>query len=184
MKRNETTIGLNSSLAIPTDRTYSLQCVEEEFKKFDGSGNYGIQRKWQIIAPEKVEINGQEVDVTGTDITQFVMTRMVAKDGRSAEARTASAMGRLYKDYDILLGYECDDDIDPSNPKLIAKGKVIDATLKNEEYTKTYPVSPEDIAAGRKVGKPILDEDGKEIKAFKRVFGSILGLSRVAPVPF
>lgn len=183
MKREDAVGAINSKIPLPK-QGYAWQCIEEEFKE-SGAGNWMIVRDWQIINPNTAfSPSGQELTVAGCTAKQYLLTASMKQDSNGQkvldDSKTKANMARVFQDYD-LLGLP-NDDIDPLNPMLGAKGKVIFAVGYSKEYQQTKDPTPEQLEKGQKQGDVILDENNKPMVGFQVMLGAIQGLSNVKPV--
>lgn len=164
---------LNSKIEFPKDR-YLLLCTDEKLAPSQG-GNPMITRNWELISPEVIEINGEQVSIGGTKFTEYLVVKnLTGDDKKTAAEKTAASQARLVANYE-KLGYT--DDIDDENPVLIAKGKYADWICGSDENVQCKAPTPEERAKGKKVGAPIKGPDGKDIKTYYPKAIELLGLA-------
>ena len=174
-KLNEGVSGWNSRMAFPKNR-YTLRCIEEDFAP-SKAGNPMLVRKWELCQSEPVEIGDKKVDVDGLAITQWVVTKVKSEDGDGWDtAKSDKAYGR-FADELRLVGYPEDGEIDDENPPCFMKGKVVDAIVYGKEQVSYQSPSSEERAKGLRVGQPIKDASGKDVKVVQLNIDNILGLS-------
>ena len=181
MKREDAVTGLNSKIPLPRDR-YSIQCMEETFVQSKNTPTWMIVRNWEIVAPATIQVNGRSVEIAGTEVVQRQMTKIADGKGGYDSVKTKNALSRLFEEFETIGLPQ--DEIDENNPPLLLEGKVFDAILDNEEYTRCKEPTAEQLSKGAKQGDPILDENGKTIVGFKVKFVGLIGVSSVEPVAF
>lgn len=166
----------NNSIPFPKD-AYALHCISEDLG-FANSGSVMITREWEIVSPETVAIGDKTYNVAGQKIKQYLVTKV--KDGDNwDEKKSDASFSRLAEDYKTL-GYT-ESSIDDENPKLIAKGRTVDAIVSAEEGTARRAPTPEQAAKGIKLGDPI-KVNGKEVKSFNLKINQIVGLNSTVKV--
>jgi len=90
--------------------------------------------------------------------------------------KAGPALGRVL-DFHEMIGLPRT--VDETNPPIHEyNGKVLEAILTSEESVQRKALTPEDVVAGKKVGDPILDNDGKEIKSVRASLVQFLCLWR------
>lgn len=181
--RSNTTKSLNMRTKLPDTRV-ALQCTEEEFVESKNSGNFHIHRTWQVIDQAECKVDGQDVDLSGTELEQYLTTKW--SDGKGGflvetDSKVKKGLGRVYEDFE-KLGIK--GDIDTDQPQMEAKGKVVDAVIGSQEQPMRDAPTPEQIAKGQKVGDIKLDDDGKQVMMFRPNIKYILALSKVEPQAF
>lgn len=179
---NEGVGSWNNRMPFPKDR-YQITCIEEELKSSSG-GNPMIVRTWEIASPEKVQIGEREVSIAGQRIMTYGVTKVKAEDGEGWDAeKSDKCFARLVDDLK-LLGFD-GSEIDDENPPLIARGKTVDAIVYARESQSFKDPTPEQRAQGKKIGDPIKDANGKDVKVYQLAIEQILGLSTVqTDVPY
>lgn len=163
----------NSKMFFPKDR-YSITCIEEEFKKSDG-GNPMLIRTWEIKHPETIQLGDKTVNIGGTKVTQYVVTKVSDGEGGWDTQKSDKAFGR-FRDELLSVGFS-DPEIDDENPPVFMKGKTVEAVLYGKKSQSFKDPTPEQRAAGKRIGDPIKDVDGKDIVIYQIQIESILGLS-------
>lgn len=182
--RDQTSKSFNGRMQLPNTRC-ALQCMKEEYKE-SGKGNMMIAREWQVIEHAPVKIDGVEVDISGCDIPEYMVLKK--SDGKGGFLATHSsevkkALGQAYNKLDAF-GFPSDYALDIDNPELIMLGKVIDGMVNSQGQQMNHPPTTEDLAAGRKIGAPKVDEDGKPELYFKLNIMYFLGVSKTEPKSF
>lgn len=158
---------LDMNTELPKKR-YTLLCKSEKFGISKGSKQPMITREWELIAPEKITIDGAEVLVAGTEFTQYLPLggNANADKGLTAEQATANAVDRYLKEQ-AKLGLD-GESVDTENPSLGAEGKVVEAICNSRE------VSPKEAD-----GTPIYDpQTNKPLTRYQPNLQEILGLSQ------
>lgn len=186
IQKDQTTKSLNMRMKLPDTRV-AIQCMEEEFVESKSSGNFHIHRTWEVINQPPVTIDGQEIDLLGTELNSYTTTKW--SDGKGgflapSDAKVRKGLGRAFEDYEKLGITIPQEGFDTDQPPLEAKGKVVDAVLSSEEQPLRNPPTPEQIAKGQKVGDIKQDENGKNINIFRPKISYILGVSNVEAKPF
>lgn len=169
MNRNETVKGLDRNTPLPRGN-YVIRCTEEKFGE-SSKGNMMITREFEIVEPGMVKVNGVEVNVAGTTLTQYLTTKVFKEDKSVDEYKTKKAMGNVFADYE-KIGHPCDE-IDENNPlaNCSTKGMLLDAVCSSAEYDE------KDSS-----GNPILDRNtNKPLKGYQVKISSILGVSSFKP---
>lgn len=181
--RNQTTKTLNIRMKLPDTRC-ALQCIEEEFVESKNSGNFHVHRTWQVIEHAECKVDGQDVDLSGVELEQYLTTKWADGHGGflpETDSKVKKGIGRVYEDFE-RLGIQ--GDIDTDNPQLEAKGKVVDAVIASEEQPLHDAPTPEQIAKGQKRGDVKLDENNKPVMIFRPRIAYIMQLSKVEPQAF
>jgi len=158
---------------LPRNR-YTLRCVEEEFVQSKNSGNPMIHREWEIVLPEVVTVDGKEKEIGGLKVPQY-HTIIVMEDGTRNDEKSDKALDRFLTER-RNLGLPADE-VDDENPPLDVKGMLVDAILSAEEQVARQDPTPEERAQGKKIGQPIKDADGKDIKNYRIRLEQVLGKS-------
>lgn len=160
-----------------------LRGIEETFGP-SSSGNPMITRKYEVVIPETIQVNGIIKVLAGTKLTQYLPT-MNLVNGNRDDAKSDKALARL-RDENKAVGFP-HDVIDDENPELhldaaIKSGQpvYVDARLDSDEYDVTEPPTPEELAQGIRRGKTKVGEDGKPMKGYRPKLVAILG--RATPV--
>lgn len=184
--RDQTTKTLNSRIQLPPTRC-ALQCTKEEYVESKSSGNMMIHRTWQVIEHAPVKIDEAEIDLSGTELEQYIVLKKSNGNGGflpNDHADVKKALGRAYADLDAI-GYPKETVIDTDNPTLETQGKVVDAMVGSQEQPLYHPPTAEQLAAGKKIGDPQIDsESGKPLVRFKPNLNYILGPSKVEAQQF
>ena len=171
-KLNEGVGSWNKSMAFPKNR-YTLRCIEEDMK-IANSGSVMCQRKWEICQGEPVVIGEKSIDIDGLTLTQYATTKVKGEEGWDAE-KSDKAFSRFAEDLQ-KCGFE-GDEIDDENPPCFMKGKVVDAIVYGKEVISYQSPNAEQKAKGQKIGDPIKDANGKDIRETQLQIDQILGLS-------
>ncbi len=179
--QSERTSVLNASKQLPRNR-YAIRCIEEKFAP-NNNGNPMVTLGFEIVSPETIKspFTGETLEIAGAKVKPQYMT-LGAKDpekpGKFLPKETKEAIDR-YADFRIRCQLPIPEEgIDNENPVMDYKGKVFDAILDSEEFMQRATPTPEQKSAG-KLGDPILDNDGKEMKSHKPFISQILGPSNV-----
>lgn len=156
-------VKLNSEIALPKD-IYKVRCKKEEAVVAKSSENYQFVRTWEIVSPEFVQVDGKNVRIAGTEMTQYLTIKCAyEKDGKSAEERTNNALARLFAE-NAKLGLP--QEVDTENAECLCEGRFADAILGSDKYTQTKEPTAEQKAKGQP-GEAIKDPiTGKPIEKF------------------
>lgn len=147
---------LKSTDKIPYNTRVRLRCLEEEFKDSKSSGNLMIERTWEIVYPETIELaDGRKVNPVGQEITQYRVTVNKNPDGSRDERKSDKSWDNFLSER-RSLGLPVEEQMDDENPPLDLSGKIVEATISSQESPEYEPLTAEDRAAGKKVGKPIV----------------------------
>lgn len=171
VKRSETTSTLTQTDRLPKQR-YSLRCLKEEFGPSKSSGNLMITRKWEIVSPETIEINGKQVEIAGVELNpQYVVIRNNNPDGTKDVEKSNKSIGRFLNErHNLGLNAE---EVDDEAPPLDLEGKIVDAICDAEESVMR------ERSVNGKPGKEILDANGNKIVRYYPKVVEILGMSSV-----
>ncbi len=179
MKKDETIKGLAITQLMPTTLTYVAQCMDEEFVTSQ-KGHMMMKRKWQILQPDKVPIDGAEVDIAGTELMQYRLTKFWDKEKQAWDERmTRKVMSYVFDEYETVG--ESRDDINPEQPELVMKGKVCNIAIENSPFDLAEKPTAEQIAAGQKRGDIKKGDDGKPIKGYNRQIARIYSVNKDVP---
>lgn len=166
-------MGDNASVKIPT-QSYRVRVVGTEFGT-SNSGNPKTTLKCEIIEPEAVDINGEQVRVAGLKFPMWLthVPHLVGDQRTSSQAQVFELMDKLgiseLMDVDENGEYKYDTD----QHKEYFLGCEFDIVLTSVERIKRARITPEEKAKGVKLGKAILDGEGKEIKDGYQIQASI-----------
>lgn len=168
-KMNQGVSNWNSKVFFPKNR-YTIRCIEESFAP-SKAGNPMITREFEIVSPEEVEVGDRKYNVAGQTIPQYRTTRINGDDTKSDKCWSS------FRDELLVTGFDPEAEVDDENPPLEFKGKSFSAILYGKEDTARQSPTLEQRAKGIKIGDPILDADGNEIKTYQIQIESILGLA-------
>jgi hypothetical protein len=158
---------LDMQTELPKKR-YTLLCKKESFGISKNSKQPMVTREWEIVAPEKLEINGIMTTIAGTELTQYLPLGANANPAKSltAEQATANAVER-YLSENGKLGLDSET-VNTDNPTLSAEGKVVEAICNSRA---TSPTESD--------GTPIYDpQTDKPIVRYQPNLVEILGISK------
>ena len=162
MKIAKTDIIQSENVYIPQG-TYRVRCVKADFVKENSKKNPMTTLSLEIIEPEKIMVDGSEFSIAGRTFKMFLIHVVEVTKGRneSPQAEVYRFMDKL----GLTSAMETDEnnqpvwDSDHTNDYFL--GMEFDIALESQENIKRFRA---DKAAGEKVGKPMLDGEGKEIK--------------------
>jgi hypothetical protein len=165
----------NNKLPFPKDR-YTIRCIEESFGLSKSSDNPMISRTWEVLTPELVTIGDKQVNVAGAKIQQYVVCKVKDPETGGWDAKKSDVKFGQLRDDLTALGYE-GEEIDDENPPMIGMGKVVDAILYGKVNQSFREPTPEEKAQGKRVGQPIKDGAGNDVKTYQINIDTILGLA-------
>lgn len=146
----------NRSIQWPLDN-YVLRCVEEKFGPSNNSGNPMITLDFEV-ATEDIEVAGEKYTIAGTKIRGWYVTQVLD----DAE-KTANCQKRVFSSTDPnnpslyeLFGLD-GKSVNPENPVLGFKGKLVHVRLRNKEDTRRKSPTAAQLAKGEKEGDVIVN---------------------------
>lgn len=163
---------------------YILRCIEETFAPSNG-GNPMVTLKFEVAAPEEVEINGEMRVVAGVPITSYNVTKSMKgytdNQGNvvTPEMQTAKKQAQYIK---LLNAFEIpSDNINWDSPPLGFKGKCVYAMLENDATEQRGSPTKADLAKGIKVGPILMNPKTKQplVKNYPKIV-EIYGIAEVA----
>lgn len=162
-------------LCIPKDN-YILRCVDESFGDSKTSGNPMITLEHEIVSPATVMIDGEETEVAGQTIKQYLTTKVL--EGEDAEQKSKDCLANLEKNYNVF-GLEFDKDtFNVDNPTLGFKGKTFHALLYGKGGPSTKAPTQEQIKQGKRVGDEIKNPiTGKTVVQYQTQISEVYGLA-------
>jgi len=166
-----------NKMFFPKDK-YTIRCIEEESGTSKGD-NPMITRTWEIIAPETIQVGDRTLSVGGLKVTQYRPTK-VRNAPADVEAHGEWDSEKSDKSFNTFTdelknaGVDVPAEIDDETPPCLMKDVTVAAVLHSKEDKARKSPTPEQMKKGQKVGDPILDENGKEIKTYQLQLDSIL----------
>jgi hypothetical protein len=176
MKRSDTVASLTNQDRLPRD-IYRLRVLSAVFGQ-SSKGNPMITLEWEILSDkdgnDSVQIGDRKVTIAGKRITQWFPVLVKDADGNTDQHKTGLAQGRVFDLYE-KCGHQLDE-IDENNPDVrILVNCVVEAVLYSAENTKFKDPTPEQRAAGARVGDVIKDANGQPVKVFQPAIDMIVG---------
>lgn len=162
-----------NKMFFPTKR-YSICCIEEEATKSE-KGHPMLVRTFEIVAPETIDVGGKPVNLVGTKVTQYRVTKVADGEGGWDMAKSDKAFGS-FRDELVNAGYD-ESEIDDENPPCFFKGKTFDAILYGKKTQAFESPTDAERAEGKRIGAAIKDADGKDVINYQIQIDQILGLS-------
>ena len=152
---------LNDGVSIPTDIEYKFKCVDETYTKSQGSGNFMVVRQLELVLPDQLEIDGVRYGLGGSKFTHYNVVN-VPGDRVQTLTKMGSYIAQLKKFFKVEFGLN--DELNPNNPPMYAKGKYLWFTMKNTEKPKYVPLTKEQKEEGMKWNQAdaVLDPDTGE----------------------
>lgn len=140
------------------DSNYIVRCIEESFAPSRG-GNPMITLKFEVVAPEEMEVAGDKFNIVGVPIQYWNITQVM--DGESVDVeKTQNAAKHTKKLYEAF-GMDSSN-INPENPVLGFKGKCVYALLENDPKEKRKSPTAEQLAKGQKQGDVMIHPGTKK----------------------
>jgi hypothetical protein len=165
----------SNKLPFPKDR-YQMRCIEETFGLSKAHDNPMISRTWEITNPEVITIGDKQVGIAGVKVQQYLVCKVKDPETGSWDTKKSdNKFGALHDDLKAL-GFE-GEEIDDENPPLMATGRIVDAILYGRIQQSFKEPTAEQRAKGMRVGDPIKDASGNEVKTYQIQIDTILGLS-------
>lgn len=154
MKISSANIRTNAGGFIP-EGLYRARCVSSKFTPKNSSGQPMTTLDCEIIEPESLDINGKTVIVAGRKFNLYLIHN-VERTGWASQEQVMRFCSKL--NVDLGTDDAGEPEYDTDLHKEYFHGMEFDIVLKAEEDVKRYAPEP-----GQRVGKPILDGEGKEI---------------------
>lgn len=161
-----------------TKQQVVARCLDEKFGAAKSNPlKKQIIREWEVVSPEIININGENVVIGGIKLQQYLGVRLNREDGSRSDAQSDVILGKCRDDFKALgLPY---DEIDDEAPLMAApfKGNFADIMIDSDEYTFKEPQTPEQKALKEEPKDKIDPQTGKPIVGFRPKFAYILGKS-------
>lgn len=146
----------------PKKSDYILRCIEETFAP-NNNGNPMVTLKFEVVAPQSVTtiVNGkdEEVGITGVTIMSYNTLASTGTAKNTAEGATKFCQDNYRK---VLVGFDRgSEEVDWNNPTLGFKGKTVYAHLQDKESPQYASPTKADLAAGKKIGAPLINPKTK-----------------------
>ena len=164
-------------IPLPTDSSYIIRCIDEAFGPSKSSGKPMITLKFEIVSPEEVEVAGEQVNIAGTQTQPcYYVTQSTDEDGVVDAEKSANILKRLqglYKAFGLAS-----DTINPENPTLGFKGKVVYALLSADKQERRKSPTAEQLKSGVKQGDIMVNPVTKQtLTNYYIKVGDIFGLA-------
>jgi len=166
-------VQLGGSIKLYGDQ-YVIRCVSEEYGVSNSSGNNMITQEWEIVGKRDgegkvqavINIDGKQVDISGKTVKKYVVL-------------TAKAAEQVFDHYEKLgypelreVGFDTENPF--SDDRMRCKGLLAEAMLSSEANEMRKELTPEDKAAGKKMGDPIIYNGVKQVY-YRPTLDRILG---------
>jgi len=169
--------GLKSTDEIPYNTRVRLRCLDEELKNSKNSGNIMIERTWEIVHPEQIELkDGRKVEVIGIELTQYKVVRNYMEDKETINEKKSAASIDAFLSERRALGLPVEATIDDEAPPMDLKGKIVEATISSQARPQTEPLTAEDRAKGKTQGAAI-KVNGKPLITYQPQVVALLEMS-------
>ena len=149
-KENRST-ALNASKQLPRNR-YAIRFIDEKHSPSKSTGNPMVTLEAEIVHPETIvsPFTGETLEVAGSKVKPIYMSLQSKKEDGSIDTKATQEAVDRYTDFMQKCGLEVPEKgIDPENPVMGFKGKVVDAILDAEEFVQRATPTPEQRAAGK-----------------------------------
>ncbi len=162
MRISKTDVAQGNNSRVPQGN-YRVCCTKAEFIKSNSKGNPMTDLLCEIIEPESVVVDGVEQNMAGRTFHIYLVHTVDIQKGQnqSQQSQVYDLMEKL-KLTDMM---EKDDNGSPvwdsDHTEDYFKGIEFDIALDSSERVKRFAPNR---AAGEKVGKPMIDGEGNEIK--------------------
>jgi hypothetical protein len=164
-------------IKIPQDSSYIIRCIEESFAPSKSSNNPMITLKFELVSPEEVEVAGELVNVAGVQPSPlYIVTQAMDESGNIDVEKSANGAKRLKAMY-TAFGLP-NDNVNPENPALGFKGKVVYALLYPDTSERRKSPTAAQLAAGQKQGDIMINPVTKQplVNHYIKI-GEIFGLA-------
>ncbi len=166
----------NMDVEWQNDSSYIVRCIEESFAKSSG-GNPMITLKFEVAAPETMEVKGETYNIAGVPISYWAVTQV--RDGE--EVNTEKSEGCLKRLTALYNAFGLDSsDINVENPALGFKGKTVYALITNDQKEKRKSPTAEQLKKGMRFGDVMVNPITKQplITNYPKI-SDIFGLAEV-----
>ena len=167
----------NNKVFFPKDK-YIIRCIEEESVISKGD-NPMVQRTWEIVSPETIQVGDRTLSVGGLKITQFRPTK-VKNPLQDRETHGEWDTEKSDKSFNTFCdelknaGVELPDEgIDDENPPCLMQDVTVAAIVYGKKDVARKSPTPEQMKKGQ-LGDTIKDENNKDIVTYQLQIESIL----------
>lgn len=165
-KTAETVGALKSTDKIPFNTRVQLRCLKEEFGNSKSSGNLMITRTFEIVGPETIEVEGgRKVEAIGTEITQYRVLRNYEDDKTTIDPKKSAKSVDTFLSERRALELPVPEELNDEEPPLDMEGLIVEATISCQERVSREPLTAEEKAAGKTLGKEI-EINGKKVVTY------------------
>jgi hypothetical protein len=150
-----------TDIKIPQDSSYIIRIIEESFNPSKSSGNPMITLKAEIVSPEEVEVGEEQINIAGVQPSpMYYTTQVMDGEGVVNQEKTDNCAKRLKT---LYTAFEMDaTNINPENPTLGFKGKVVYALLYPDTTERRKSPTAAQLKAGQKQGDIMLNPKTKQ----------------------
>lgn len=162
-----------SKVQFPKDSNYIIMCKDATFGPSKSSGKPMITVKFEVVAPDCVNVDGEEYTVAGVEMTQYWVTQSIDENGNLDAEKTKAIADRLAKTYKAFgLDFST---FNPENPDVeVFKGKKVYALLEAEVREQRKQPTPEqaknkqlgDVLKNPVTGKALVNYFPKIVEIF------------------
>jgi len=165
----------NTSIPWNKDTSYVIRCLEANFGP-SKAGNPMITFKYEVVAPETMEVAGEQYMIAGTPLQTWQVCKTL-EDGVVNVEKTQKNMENLKKLF-TAFGLPSDS-INPENVDTSGFiGKVVYALLYNDQTEQRKSPTAEQLKAGQRQGDVLLNPLTKQpLKNNYPKIGEIFGLA-------
>lgn len=178
--KEERTSQLNASKQLPRNQ-YAVRYLEETHTPSKRSGNPMVTLTAEIVHPETIvsPFTGETLEIAGAKLKPQYFSLQAKNEDGSIDTKTTQKLINNYSDHMSKCRLTVPEEgIDPENPPMGFKGKVVDVILDSEEFVQRATPTPEQRAAGQP-GDEIKGQDGQSLKSYKPFISMVLGPSSV-----
>jgi hypothetical protein len=141
---------------------YICRCIEESFGPAKSSGNPMLELKWEVVAPEEMEYNGEKFNIAGVSagLSTYFVTKTVDAEGNVDTEKSSNNEKRLQQLYDDLeLGVPS---VNVDNPPLKFKGLLAYCLMEDNKTEQRKSPTKEQLSKGQKMGDIMLHPKTKQ----------------------
>lgn len=152
----------NAKIQFPTDSDYINRVTTATFGPSKSSGNPMITLELEIVSPRSKDVGGEEIELAGVKCKHYLTIKVLPPDNASdkelayAEEASKDALGRCKEFYAMAFPDDPDraTSLNPENPDLTGLvGLCFYTQMQPDVEEQRKNPTPEQIAAGQKIGK-------------------------------
>lgn len=170
----------NSKMQLPTSDNYVNRITFAEFVDSKTSGNPMIHFTSEIVSPEVVSINGEDVNIAGTTVEHYYTTTTIGDDEKTAANRKRILDDKNPDELGLYPRLGLDPaSFNPENPDVsVFKGLVFLSAMGSKAEPQRKSPTAEQLAKGQKQGDIMKNPvTGKDMVFHKPYVKEIFGLA-------